>query len=273
MKELKKMKIIFSTLAGVAAVVSLGLLMYHTNSANATEKRPGQKDAVVIAELFTSEGCSSCPSADRLLARIVKDQPIRGAFVVALSEHVDYWNRLGWKDPYSSEAYTNRQRDYAQRLKLDSVYTPQLVIDGQKEFVGSDEESARTSIANAAKQPKANITITKPEGETLKSEINLPYKIESVPAARKGDEIEIFGAITEDSTRSHVSAGENSGSTLDHVSVVRVLKKMGALDGKSVFEGKTNLNLGSLNPEKSHLVIFLQERKSRRILGAATQKL
>src|SRR5213594_3831029 len=96
----------------------------------------------VLVELFTSEGCSSCPPADALLARLEKSQPVAEAEIIVLSEHVDYWNRLGWRDPFSSVEFTLRQQRYTEGFRRDGAYTPQMVVDGRVEFVGSDERQA-----------------------------------------------------------------------------------------------------------------------------------
>src|ERR1700722_20120515 len=104
----------------------------------------------VIVELFTSEGCSSCPAADRMLARLEQTQPVPGAQVVAIEEHVDYWNQLGWNDPFSSPQYRARQNDYAVALKANNIYTPQMVVNGQSAFVGSDMNRAYHEIGAAA---------------------------------------------------------------------------------------------------------------------------
>ncbi len=117
------------------------------------------KRSPVIVELFTSEGCSSCPPADKVLAELENTQPVAGAEIIALSEHVDYWNYIGWSDPFSSEAFSARQGAYASVFNNDGVYTPQMVVDGQAEFVGSNSEKARTAIARLAKIPKAEVTI------------------------------------------------------------------------------------------------------------------
>ncbi|MGH9764327.1 MAG: DUF1223 domain-containing protein, partial [Blastocatellia bacterium] len=111
----------------------------------------------VLVELFTSEGCSSCPPADEVMARLARTQPVPGAEIIALGEHVDYWNRLGWTDPFSSSAFSNRQREYSSAFANDEVYTPQMIVDGQTEFVGSNIAKARAAIAAAASLPKATV--------------------------------------------------------------------------------------------------------------------
>src|ERR1700751_5468568 len=114
----------------------------------------------VLLELFTSEGCSSCPPADRLLQILDEKQPVAGADLIVLSEHVDYWDRLGWRDPFSSPQYSARQQDYTNRYNFDGVYTPQLVVDGQFGFVGSDARAASSAIQKAIREPKIPIDIS-----------------------------------------------------------------------------------------------------------------
>src|SRR5712671_2412583 len=115
----------------------------------------------VLLELFTSEGCSDCPPADRLLELLDQKQPVAGADLVVLSEHVDYWDRLGWKDPFSSPVSTARQQDYTNKYNLDGVYTPQLVVDGRYGIVGSDSREVTNAIQKAIREPKIPITISK----------------------------------------------------------------------------------------------------------------
>jgi hypothetical protein len=107
----------------------------------------------VVVELFTSEGCSSCPPADALLARLDKTQPVEGAEVIPLAMHVDYWNQLGWADPFSSHQFSERQGEYAAAFGKEDVYTPQMVVDGVKEFNGSNSSLARETIGKAAREP------------------------------------------------------------------------------------------------------------------------
>src|SRR2546425_10437285 len=113
----------------------------------------------VLVELFTSEGCSSCPPADAYLRELDR-QPLAGLEIIVLSEHVDYWNHIGWIDPYSARYYSDRQGAYAERLRLDGVYTPEMVVDGTSEFVGSDSAAAGKALAKASHSPKIAVRLS-----------------------------------------------------------------------------------------------------------------
>ncbi|HEY0461537.1 MAG TPA: DUF1223 domain-containing protein [Pyrinomonadaceae bacterium] len=212
----------------------------------------------VLVELFTSEGCSSCPPADRALAFLEKEQPYPQADVVTLALHVDYWNNLGWKDEFSSPLFTQRQEYYAQKLKLDSAYTPQMIVDGKLEFVGSDLGKAAQTIAEAAKTQKGKI-------EIARGNDNLTLRITDLPNHEAAN---VFLAITEDNLVSRVGRGENSGKTLEHNSVVRELKSIGTLTAQQKSaEIETPLAF-SQNWKKENLkiVVFVQENESRKVL-------
>lgn len=215
----------------------------------------------VLVELFTSEGCSSCPPADRALAFLEKEQPYPQAEVITLALHVDYWDDLGWKDEYSSPLFTERQEFYEQTLKLDSAYTPQMIVDGRSEFVGSDSGKAAKAITEAAKVQKGKIEITK-------SEDKLKVKIADLPEHETSN---IFLAITEDNLVSNVAKGENSGKKLEHQSVVRELKSIGTLKApEKSGEIETTLQLKpNWKRENLKIVAFVQENASRRILGVS----
>lgn len=228
------------------------------------------KRTPVIVELFTSEGCSSCPPADKVLAELENTQPVAGAEIIALSEHVDYWNYIGWSDPFSSEAFSARQGAYASVFNNDGVYTPQMVVDGQAEFVGSNSEKAWTAIARLAKIPKAEVTIDSAQTETA-STIKLKISVAKLPKLSTGDIAEVLLAITETNISSQVVRGENTGRKLNHTAVVRELRSLGSVASSTKpFETETTVMLGK-DWKRGNLkaVTFVQERKQKRILGAA----
>src|SRR6201993_3256499 len=146
-------------LIGMVSVALLGGFLRPRLKAMSGGTYPANDSArtPVLVELFTSEGCSDCPPADALLERFDRSQLIDGAELIVLSEHVDYWNGPGWKDPYSSLQYSQRQNSYAALFKLGSVYTPQMVVDGRYEFVGSDERRATEAIESASKTEKVRV--------------------------------------------------------------------------------------------------------------------
>lgn len=218
----------------------------------------------VLVELFTSEGCSSCPPADRLLARLAAEQPVAGAEIVPLSFHVDYWDHLGWRDPFSSAAFTRRQGEYSRAFGSE-VYTPQMVVTGSREFVGSDERAARSAIAAAALGRSAFVRVGTASGQESEGKIVL-----DVTAVAAGADADVFLAITEDRLASDVLRGENAGRRLEHTAVVRELEDLGRIDSTGRFQGKPTV---ARDPAWKggglHAVVFVQERGSRHVLGAA----
>jgi hypothetical protein len=228
---------------------------------------------LVIVELFTSEGCSSCPPADALLKQLSEQQPLHGVQIIPLEEHVDYWNHLGWADPFSSSEFSQRQSDYAQVFGSDGVYTPQMIVDGQTEFVGSRGLSAREAIQKAADLPKLEVSLrvganSKPDHVALEVQAQSPNGIQL------RDALELWVAVTEKGLQSNVKAGENSGETLKHAPVVRTLRKVDSLRDPNGYRKQVEL---PLDPEwrKQNLdvVVFLAEKTTRRIVGVATASL
>ena len=221
----------------------------------------------VLVELFTAEGCSSCPPADTLLEKMIEAQPASGAQIVGLGEHVDYWDRLGWKDRFSSAALTARQQKYAARSRNDDVYTPQMVVDGQEAFVGTDLGAARKAIERAVAAPHGLVRITC--DTSAANAVNVSVAVSRLPESNAGDRADIVVAVTEDRLRTEVKHGENQGRTLTHAAVVREIRAVAEAVGSSP-SAETKIKLA---PDwiRAHLrvVAFVQERGSRRVLATS----
>lgn len=215
-----------------------------------------------ILELFTSEGCSSCPPADRLLPQLASTD----VNIIPLSFHVDYWDRYGWKDPFSNASFTDRQRDYAKRFKLESIYTPQLVINGAYELVGSNKSAAETDIRKLLKETatvQLIIDDVKKENDKLSASCYL-----------KGDfqNCDLFVAVVQKHAEVNVKAGENDGAKLSHTNVVRSFLKLPANE-KIDFQISVPVELTGdnsfANKQNWQLVIYSQRRDDLKITGAA----
>ncbi len=236
---------------------------------------PTKVHGPVVVELFTSEGCSSCPPADSLLLRMDEAHSVGSVEVIALEEHVDYWDDLGWQDPYSSHEWTERQQGYAYAFRQGSVYTPQMVVDGRTEFVGSREGSARQAIADSAGKEKAVVTVTTAMSSDAKDRVSV--RVGRLPATSASDSSEVWLAITETGLHTAVKRGENAGEDLHHSAVVRTLRKIGVADPKNPdtsFTGDANISLDR-GWQRGNLraVVFLQGKKSQQIVGAAEVKI
>ncbi|HEY2495962.1 MAG TPA: DUF1223 domain-containing protein [Candidatus Angelobacter sp.] len=236
-----------------------------TPEANAAELKGSESGSFhrsVVVELFTSEGCSSCPPADALLGHLRQDLAARNIQVIPLGFHVDYWNSLGWKDRFSSADYSQRQEQYARSLKVDGPYTPQMVVDGEAEFVGSNASQAQRAISEAAGKPElAEVKIEKAGADQLSVRVKGPTSA--------GD-AKVMLALTEDNLATQVGSGENGGRTLHHAAVVRELRQLGGLRSGS-FEASVPLTVGKdwKRPDV-RAVVFVQEASSGKILGSAS---
>lgn len=205
----------------------------------------------IVVELFTSQGCSSCPSADKLLGELSKDE-----HVLALSFHVSYWNYLGWKDPYSSEQFTERQRTYAQKLRLNSIYTPQMIVNGTDEFVGSSRAKAEAAIKQATSTQEVQLQMT----SNKENAIVVNYKL---TGSTENEWLNI--ALVEKHVKNEVPQGENQGKVLEHDNVVRVFKTL---------EAKKSGSITITLPEKSNMqnamvIAYIQRQNTFEITGAA----
>jgi len=225
---------------------------------------PDPKPAVgfAVVELFTSEGCSSCPPADDLLASIAKDATSKGEHVYALAMHVDYWDYLGWKDPFGSAEFSKRQRGYAAVLQDGSgTYTPQMVVNGAQGFVGGDAKRARAAIMSAMK-PYTPLQL---EPKVSPRKASEPIRVSVLPPGAPSGAVVCF-ALVEDGLTTQVKEGENKGKTLKHDRVVRAFAESPIQDGKAQAELKPPADAVE---SSCHIVVFAQDPKTRRILGAA----
>jgi hypothetical protein len=221
----------------------------------------------VLVELFTSEGCSSCPPADAFLQQL-DTQPFPGKRVIVLSEHVDYWNHIGWTDPYSSADYSKRQSAYGKHFELDSVYTPQMIVDGNSEFVGNSASEVRKSIDRAAGAKKIPVHITGVglESGTVRAHVET--------GSFDGKKADVVFVVALNHAESQVARGENAGRRLSHVAVVRNLVKVGSVEPGRPFSQDVSVKLHPGTDETMlRLIAFVQEPGPGRVLGAAVGKL
>jgi hypothetical protein len=223
----------------------------------------------ILVELFTSEGCSSCPPADALLMKLEQEQPIAGAEIIVLGEHVDYWDGLGWRDRFSSHQYTARQNGYGSRFNLESVYTPQMVVDGTEQFVGNDSTRARRAIAQAQHAEKVGLRLS---GLAIdRRNVSGEVSVAVTSGLPKGD---LYAALVEPSATTQVKNGENGGRQLRHVGVVRTLVRIGNLQDLAHGPAKFSLTApDDSSPSKERVVVFAQRAGQGPIVGAVLENL
>jgi hypothetical protein len=227
----------------------------------------------VIVELFTSEGCSSCPPADSLLKKLSEEQPFEGVEILALEEHVDYWNTQGWSDPFSSVDFSRRQEQYAVTLPDGGVYTPQMIVDGSSQFVGNRTRDSHDQIRWAAAHPKARLLLTAQPSAHLHTRIFELRLDPSIPLPSSSP-LELWIALTEKNLSSNVTAGENSGELLRHAPVVRLLRKQGSFAVPLAAPVTISVDLEEKWDLANLTVIaFFCEPKSRHIQGAGSSPL
>lgn len=226
----------------------------------AAQTAPAPAPKAIVVELFTAEGCSSCPPADNLLAQLRQVKVADGVVVIPLGLHVDYWNNLGWIDRFSSAAYTERQQRYAEKMHLEGPYTPQMVVNGVVQFVGNDVPRARDTLLQAASQPSSASVQIIPAGEGK-------FQVTVKGAEGNGD---VMLAVTEDNLSTKVSGGENANRELRHSAVVRELRSIGHLRNGS-FDDHVTLNLKKdWKRDDLRVVVFVQQSHNGAIQGAAT---
>lgn len=225
----------------------------------------------ILVELFTSEGCSSCPPADALLQKFDSSQPVPGAQLIVLSEHVDYWDHDGWKDANSSSALTERQIAYVHALELKEPYTPQFIVDGTREMQANDQQQAGKVFQEAAAAPTVPVRIGDVSVDAGNPAI-LVARIEADSASDKRN-ADVYVAVALNHVESQVLHGENGGRHLTHVAVVQQLTKIGKLQKGKSFDQTVQLKLKpGTDPKNVRIVAFVQEPGPGKVLGAALQK-
>lgn len=226
----------------------------------------------ILVELFTSEGCSSCPPADTLLQQLDATQPLSETELIVLSEHVDYWDREGWKDPYSLSSVTERQSEYVRALGLQSPYTPQFIVDGIHQFNMANTSQLLDSMRKAMADPKVSVKIGSPVVKGgISPVVRARIEIDGVSEKRNAD---VYAAVALDHAESQVLHGENGGKHLTHVAVVEQFKRVGKLEKGSAFTRDLEFKVKQgVAPTDLRLVVFVQESGPGRVVGAACRKM
>lgn len=238
-------------------------------SGHAANAQPSQPAAPVpvLLELFTSEGCSSCPPVDEWVRQLDVTQPIPGVEIVVLSEHVDYWNHDGWKDPFSSSLLTQRQNVYCQNFGLSEVYTPQLILDGTIVLNPAEPHKVAETIMQQAKSPRISISLESLHIDSVGNVLEGSLQLHPGDQTQKG---QIFIAIALDRAESQVLAGENNGRHLVHVAVARQIIKVGKFERaeESTHQFRVKLNPGT-DPANLRIIAFVQEPRQGKIFGVS----
>jgi len=229
--------------------------------ANAASLSGASRATPVVVELFSSEGCSSCPPAETFLRDFASRS--RGAGVpLVLEYHVDYWNYLGWTDPFSRPEFTERQTAYAKAFGDGRLYTPEIVVQGRSALPSRSAATLEERIRREAAEPRADVVVSLRDG--------MAHVHVSHAKATPEDAVDVLLAVAESGLRSEVRAGENRGETLVHAPVVRRLVTLGAVTS-GAFDGGARLDVDpAWQPRNVRLVALVQGRRSRRILGAAS---
>ncbi|HEY4287328.1 MAG TPA: DUF1223 domain-containing protein [Puia sp.] len=259
MLPIKRIVIAGSFIAAVMLSAAFTARLVHHGARSKTGDNIPAGPGFAVVELFTSEGCSSCPPADDLVARVQKEDKDLPVYLLAF--HVDYWDRLGWKDVFSSPACSDRQRRYASWLRLQSVYTPQIIVNGRKEFVGSEASTLHSTIEKDLQGQAAPVRLSI---SNLKMEGNKLEWSWQTEGSEKG--LSLVVALVQHSATTNVRAGENGGHTLSHVQIVRNFQSVSP-DGKNSGPGHMDWP-ADVKPGEAEVIAFLQSEDNGEIVAA-----
>ncbi len=237
-------------------MITAGLLflLFFSNNGYSQQQKPAPNNGFAVVELFTSEGCSSCPAAEAVLAQLNKEH-LQNVYVMEF--HVDYWNYIGWKDVFSSSEYTKRQQQYAGLLGLSSTYTPQAIVNGKNELVGSDKKKLRSLVKTSLQKAPGNTIGLAASAKA--GNIAIAYSV----ANTSGQLLNI--ALVQKSAETDVRRGENSGRKLKHINIVRELKTIAAKE-----KGEINIALPKgLSAGDRFIIAYTQGKDTWNVSGAA----
>lgn len=262
----------FAACAGIAVVCWLcqgrdrGEVRAAARNVQVTDSGASRIAVPVLVELFTSEGCSSCPPADALLGQLDREQPIQNAKIIVLSEHVDYWNHDGWEDRFSSPEITERQKEYQYLFKLNDVYTPQMIVNGAVQLNGTDAKGIQAAVEHAADRHPLPLQIMSVQVRGKEVTFNLRNGVPAMPK-----DVNVYAALVDPEDTTQVGAGENRGRTLQHFGVVRKLNQIGGSWhtqnlGEKPFVFKADVS-GKANLDGMRLVVFAQTKNLGPVLG------
>jgi hypothetical protein len=236
----------------------------------AAQAAPAAKAVPILIELFTSEGCSSCPPADTLLQQLDASQPLPGAQLIVLSEHVNYWDQLGWKDPYSSGYVTDRQAAYATRFGLASSYTPEMVVDGTAEFAGNNPDLAREALKKAIHAQKVSVHVSSIASDTP-GQLHACVEVDTLP---DGPGADLYFVVALNHAESQIERGENKGRHLVYVAVAQSFAKVGTVDRNHSFAKQVEIKIDPhTDLSNARVIAFLQQHNSGPVLGVTMSTL
>ncbi len=246
----------------IFSILILNSLQFAEASANFLKNEKDAKSTVLV-ELFTSEYCPTCPPAEALLKQLEEEQPNENAEIITLALHVDSWDAPGYKDAFASPVFTRRQEIYSQKFKINEIYTPQMIVDGEKYFVGSNLQKASKAIKDSLESEKADVEISVGWSEKYKQE-KLSTRITNLP---KHENSTVFLAFAEDKPK---DAASKSVRNISRVSIVRNLQGLGMLTAdQQEFQAETFLQFQpTWKKENLKLIVFVQENRSRKIIGS-----